>query len=70
MNLWLSAVFPPIVRYDRPTVRLTVYLLCSCSSIMDPPDFNQPPGFGGANQVRLEDVFLLSFLFVFIKSVN
>lgn len=28
-----------------------VYLLSSCSSIIDPPDYSQPPGFGGTTQV-------------------
>lgn len=34
---------------------LSVCLLSSCSSIIDPPDYNQPPGFGGTTQVSLRN---------------
>lgn len=33
-----------------------VYVLSSRAIIMDQPDYNQPPGFGGATQVHLRFV--------------
>lgn len=45
---------------------VVVYLLYSCSSIIDPPDYSQPPGFGGTTQVSQSSskaAWLIAFKF-------
>lgn len=44
------------VTYSTSCVFVSV--LSSCSSIIDQPDYNQPPGFGGAAQVQRRDLFI------------
>lgn len=48
----LTPIRPAAARRGRHLSSALLSFLCSCSSIMDPPDYNQPPGFGGTNQVN------------------
>lgn len=45
----IKMLWDPVLLYC--VSNMSVCLLSSCSSIIDPPDYNQPPGFGGTTQV-------------------